>query len=101
MIGKVKPLKSKPSKEEVAELWSNIWHKETNYNTDAKWLENLEKSYCANIRQRDYAICEEVFNDVHKYIKDRGTPGPNRIQCFWMKTLLSTHKYMITEYGTF
>ena len=88
-----------PTKEAITEFWSNIWHNKKEYNKNAKWLENLERSYCTNVTKSEYVINKEVFDGVLKKVKNRGAPGPDRTQAFWIKKFTSTHSYMITEYS--
>ena len=38
-----------PEKTDVEEFWKNIWNVETKFNQNAKWLPDLEESYCTNI----------------------------------------------------
>ena len=39
-----------PPKEAVKQFWSDIWSKEEQFNSEAKWVTELRKGYCQNVR---------------------------------------------------
>ena len=36
--------------EDIESFWKNIWRKQSNFRREAKWIKNLEKNYCNNVR---------------------------------------------------
>ena len=44
-----------------------------------------------NTRSKNYFITQQVFDSVLKRIKNNGAPGNDRIRCYWIKRLTSTH----------
>ena len=51
-----------PEKTDVEEVWKNIWNVETKFNQKAKWLPDLEESYCTNITPKVYSINIDILN---------------------------------------
>ena len=50
-----------------------------------------------NTRSKNYFITQQVFDSVLKRIKNNGAPGNDRIRCYWIKRLTSTHPDLLTE----
>ena len=50
-----------------------------------------------NTRSKNYFITQQVFDSVLKRIKNNGAPGNDRIGCYWIKRLTSTHPDLLTE----
>ena len=87
-------IKENPGKEEITGFWTNIWGKETTYNTNAAWLNQLETDYHPNPKLNDYNVTPELFQDVIKNMKNNGAPGHDLIRSYWIKKLHSTHDYL-------
>ena len=51
-----------PTTEDMESFWKNIWGKESNFHKEAKWIKNLEKNYCNNVRQQPYKIADEILS---------------------------------------
>ena len=45
-----------PTKNEVEEFWKSIWENETKFNKNAKWLKELEKTYCRDVAPKTYKL---------------------------------------------
>ena len=45
-----------PTKNEVEEFWKSIWENETKFNKNAKWLKELEKTYCKDVTTKTYKL---------------------------------------------
>ena len=87
------------NKDKIEKCWSGIWEKETSFNKEATWIKTLEKGYCKNTRSKNYFITQQIFDSVLKGIKNNGAPGNDRIRCYWIKRLTSTHHYILTEFN--
>ena len=42
---------------------------------------------------------QQIFDSVLKGMKNNGAPGNDRIRCYWIKKLTSTHPYILTEFN--
>ena len=42
---------------------------------------------------------QHIFDSVLKGMKNNGAPGNDRIRCYWIKKLTSTHPYILTEFN--
>ena len=42
-----------PAKHEVEDFYNGIWTTETNFNKNAKWLKELEKTYCKKCNSKN------------------------------------------------
>ena len=78
-------IKDHPSKDEIMGFWTNIWGKETTYNTNATWLNQLETDYQPNPTVTEYHVTPEVLQDVLKNMKNNGAPGHDLIRSYWIK----------------
>ena len=76
-----------PEKTDVEEFWKNIWNVETKFNQNAKWLPDLEESYCTNITPKVYSINIDILNKAINKTKINKSPGRDKITGFWYKKL--------------
>ena len=77
-----------PTTEDIESFWKNIWGKESNFHTEAKWIKNLEKNYCKNVRQQPYKITEEILNKAVGKLFLGKSPGRDLIKGYWYKRLI-------------
>ena len=42
---------------------------------------------------------QHIFDSVLKGMKNNGAPGNDRIRCYWIKKLTSTHAYILTKFN--
>ena len=94
---KQQQINTAPTKGKIENFWSGIWEKETSFNKEAPWIKTLEKGYCKNTISKNYCITQQIFDSVLKGMKNNGAPENDRIRCYWIKKLTSTHPYIITE----
>ena len=88
---KQQQINTAPTKDKIENFWSSIWEKETSFKKEAPWIKTLENSYCKNMRSKNYFIMQQIFDSVLKKMKNNGPPGNDRIRCYWIKRLTSTH----------
>ena len=69
-----------PAKHEVEDFWKVIWATETNFNKNARWLKELEKTYCKNVTPK---MVDKVINNMLL----NNSPGKDLIIAFWFKNL--------------
>ena len=96
---KQQQINTAPGKGKIENFWSGIWEKETNFNKEAPWIKTLERGYCKNTRSKYYCITQQIFDSVLKGMKNNGAPGNDRIRCYWIKKLTSTHLYILAEFN--
>ena len=78
-----------PPKEEVKQFWNDIWSKEGQFNSEAKWVTELRKGYCQNVRPTVRRIKLEHFNKINANLKDGNSPGRDLIVGYWIKKNIS------------
>ena len=85
-------VKDPPPIDEIQNFWGSTWgNDEEKFNENAKWLNTLRKTYCANAMKKRYEMTFETFDQVLKNTKNNGAPSNDLIKCFWIKKLSSTH----------
>ena len=87
-------IKENPIKEEITELWTSIWGKESTFNTNAEWVKQLESDYHPNTKLTEYKVTSKLFSDVLKNMKNNGAPGHDLIRSYWIKKIHSTHSQL-------
>ena len=78
-----------PPKEAVKQFWNDIWSKEGQFNSEAKWVTELRKGYCQNVRPTVQRIKLEHFNKINNNLKDGNSPGRDLIVGYWIKKNIS------------
>ena len=81
--------------EDMNSFWKNIWGKESNFQKEAKWIKNLEKNYCKNVRQQPYKITEEILNKAVCKLFLGKSPGRDLIKGYWYKRLSFYKKHLL------
>ena len=87
-----------PPEKDITSFWGNIWSIEKTYNENASWMEKLRKTYCVEVKEKNYEINSDTLQKVLNNMKNDKAPGRDHIKCFWIKKLISTHNSMIEEY---
>ena len=78
-----------PEKEAVEKFWKDVWQNEASFNDKAEWLQQLEKTYCRNVRATNYNIDRKMLDKVIKKIQINKAPGSDLINGYWYKNLTS------------
>ena len=78
-----------PEKEAVEKFWKDVWENEASFNDKAEWLQQLEKTYCRNVRATYYNIDQKMLDIVIKKIQTNKAPGSDLINGYWHKNLTS------------
>ena len=78
-----------PEKEAVEKFWKDVWQKEASFNDKAEWLQQLEKTYCRDVRATNYNIDPKMLDKVIKKIQINKAPGSDLINGYWYKNLTS------------
>ena len=76
-----------PTKNEVDEIWKSIWETETKINKNAKWLKELEKTYCKDVTPKTYKIDRQILDKVINNKSLNKSPGKDLKLAFWFKKL--------------
>ena len=76
-------------KEAVEKFWKDVWQNEASFNDKAEWLQQLEKTYCRNVRATNYNIDRKMLDKVIKKIQINKAPGSDLINGYWYKNLTS------------
>ena len=53
-----------PTKNKVEESWKSSWEKETKFNKNAKWFEEIEKTYYKEITPKTYKIDRQTVDEA-------------------------------------
>ena len=75
------------AKDEVEDFWKDIWATETNFNKNAKWLKELEKTYRKNVTPKTYKIDQKMVDKVINNMHLNKSLGKDLIRAFWLKKL--------------
>ena len=59
------------------------------FNDKAEWLQQLEKTYCRNVRATNYNINRKMPDKVIMKIQINKAPGSDLINGYWYKNLTS------------
>ena len=51
-------------KESIETFWKGIWQKKTTFNHNAKWLQQLESTYCSHVTPKNYDINLQLVNQI-------------------------------------
>ena len=71
--------KKLPEKEALEEFWKDAWQNEASFDDKAEWLQQLEKTYCRNVRATDYNIDRKMLDKVIGKIQINRAPGSDLI----------------------
>ena len=85
-----------PTKESIETYWKGTWQKKTIFNHNAKWLEQLESTYCSHVAPKDYDINLQLVNQIISKIQLQKLLGSDLINSFWYKKL-SLYLEKLTE----
>lgn len=81
-----------PSKEDVERYWSSIWSKEDKHNSNAEWIKDeKQRHHLLEEMVVDYVTTEQVKHIISK-THNWKSPGPDKIQNFWLKRLPAVHE---------
>ena len=83
-------IKTTPSKVDIETFWSSIWTKSSTHNENTTGLKTLEDNYCKNKTPKPYQI-NVSFKGILKSMKNKGAPGPDKINAYVIKKLSSKH----------
>ena len=64
-----------PTKETTETYWKGIWQNKTTFNHNAKWLQQLESTYCSHVTPKIYDINLQLFNQIISKIQLQKSPG--------------------------
>ena len=83
----------KPNAEESKQFWRKIWDNEKEHERNAEWLRELraEKN---NLKQNDINIKNEMIKEKVKNIPNQKSPGPDKVQGYWLKKLTVLHEHI-------
>ena len=91
---KQQQINSAPTKDKTENFWSATWEKKKSFNKEVPWIKTLEKGYYKCTRSKNYCITQQIFDSLLKGMKNYDAPGNDRIRCYWIKKLTSTHPYI-------
>ena len=84
-----------PTTGDTESFWKSLRGKESNFHEEVKWIKNLEKNYCKNVRQQPYKITDEILNkDVNKLFLGK-SPGRDLVKGYWYKRLSFYKKHLL------
>ena len=84
-----------PTTEDMESFWKNIWGKESNFHKEAKWIKNLEKNYCNNVRQQPYKMTDEILNKAVSKLFPVKLLGRDLIKGYGYKRLSFYKKHLL------
>ena len=79
--------------------WNELWSTPARYNDDAKWLTSISENSNTIDEMIDVTITTDDVIKAAKNLKNWKTPGPDRIQNYWIKYLPSTHEALARSFN--
>ena len=86
----------KPNAEESKQFWSNIWYNENKHERNAEWLMDLRVKK-DNLKQNGINITTEMIKEQTKKIPNWKSPGPDGVQGYWLKKLITLHEHIAKQ----
>ena len=80
-----------PGREEVENLWREIYRKKTQHNGEAGWI---KKQYRQNPSMELSPICAKDVAEALRTTINWKAPGRDQIPNFWLKQLTATHRHI-------
>ena len=90
-------VKDPPSKNEIHSFWSGIWGNQSTPDLSASWYEQLCKTYCPNVMQKQYQITKSLLQEVLNKMQNNKSPGCDLISGFWLKNVTSLHDQLLSN----
>jgi hypothetical protein len=87
-----KDTQATPDSEESKTFWSSIWSTSAQYNTSAKWLNNIDKHVKNKVAQDELKITiVDLKNQLRKMANWKAN-GTDNVHAYWLKNFTSLHK---------
>ncbi|MEM7264391.1 MAG: reverse transcriptase domain-containing protein [Pseudomonadota bacterium] len=86
-----------PNPEDATKFWSDIWSTETNHDSQAVWIEEVEHELARVQKQQNIRITREDINNATRKFANWKAPGPDGVQGFWFKKLPAMHGKIATH----
>ena len=87
-----------PSVNEIEDFWKNIWSNDKEFNRDAEWIKDMERSTERHPEQE----WEDIQTDELTYALRRSSkwksPGIDKVPNFWLNSFSSLHDDLAIEY---
>ena len=84
-----------PDSQEAKTFWTDIWGQEVEHDKDATCLREIKKDMNEKNKQARVQISQEKWKKILKKIPNWKTPGPDRVQGFWLKNFTSLEKNLV------
>ena len=94
MSGKTGGDKIIPDAETGVRCWSEIWDNEIHHNSKAEWLDDVRKEV-KNMSQENIVVTVEMMKNKVSKLPNWKAPGPDGVQDYWLKNLLSLHDRIV------
>lgn len=91
--GKTRQSDKEPNREDILQFWSNIWSTTTGHRT-TKWYHEEKRAMGNLTTMLDWQITTEDVKKAITRTLNWKTPGPDKIQNFWLKKFTSTHEQL-------
>lgn len=83
-----------PDQQHVEQFWSEIFEKE-HHNGAAEWIQNEKRKYSALEPEEWEDLTNDDMIEILKHIQNWKSPGPDKVQNFWIKQLTSLHPHLL------
>ena len=82
-----------PNENQLADFWKSLYGDSTEHNRNAEWIEETKQELAESPPMHEIVISEETIKNKLRITSNFKSPGPDKIQNFWMKQLSSLHPY--------
>lgn len=88
-----------PNATEVQQYWENMWSKPVQHQLHSSWA-TIEEREMSNINpMSETHISTENVTQAVKYTLNWKSPGPDKVQNYWLKYFSSTHKHLAIAFN--
>ena len=82
-----------PDENQLSNFWRDLYGDSTDHNRTAEWIDQTKNELTEIPDMQDIVVTEETIKNKLRKAPNFKSPGPDKVQNFWMKQLTSLHSY--------
>ena len=88
-----------PDENQLADFWRSLYGDSTEHNRNAEWIEETKQELIETPVMQGIEITAETINNKLRTSPNFKSPGPDKIQNYWMKQLTILHPYYAKSFN--
>ena len=88
-----------PPEDQLADFWKKLYGDSTEHNRDARWIEETKQELAETPIMQEIKITEETIKSKLSTAPNFKSPGPDKIQNYWIKQLTNLHPYYAKSFN--